>query len=127
MAGALVLAVAGCGDAASDAAREAVAVVRAMTGHDPADHDGRRVWIGVESCNAEGLAVAVDATAAEVRVSASRLAAPSAGGDGDGEPGGHACMDGRTIVLDEPLGDRRVVDASTGREVPVDAVPDAAP
>ncbi len=64
--------------------------------------DGRTLELGVGSCNAQHT-VEVQESADEVRVTVT-----ASGGDGND------CMDGVTVVLRDTLGDRTLVDGSTG-------------
>lgn len=65
----------------------------------------RVIVVGVEGCDgtAELAEVHETPTTVEVRVTG-----------GGGVPGGDACAESLEVELDEPLGDRQVVDLSTG-------------
>ena len=67
--------------------------------------DSTRLELSVDTCGAE-ISVDVEETADEVRI----LAETEGGEKAE-------CLDSTVVALDEPLGDRRVVDASTGDEV----------
>jgi hypothetical protein len=67
--------------------------------------DGRRVAMELEACNPEEIDVDVDESPGQVVV-AVRVTNPA---DGDG------CAAIQTVVLDEPLGERPLVDATSGR------------
>jgi hypothetical protein len=69
--------------------------------------DSTRVELSIDACRAVSTTVDVEETADVVR-----FAVTTEGGDD-----GPECLDSVVVELDEPLGDRRVVDASTGDEV----------
>lgn len=71
--------------------------------------DSTRVELSVDSCRATAITVDVEETAEEVRI----LVATEDGDDGP------ECLDSAMAELDEPLGDRRVIDVTTGEEVEV--------
>lgn len=74
--------------------------------------DGSRLEISVASCSASGLRATVAERPDRITVDV-RKQRTTGGGD--------ACADGVTIDLEEPLGDRVLVDDRTGEPVP--AVP----
>jgi hypothetical protein len=61
--------------------------------------------LGIDSCNAEKIDIQVDESDDAVRI-AVRVTNPAEGDD---------CGDTPSVRLDQPLGDRRLVDGSTGR------------
>lgn len=69
--------------------------------------EGLEVTVSIESCNAEDIDLTVDESDTEVVVGA-RVTNPADGDD---------CADGATFTLVEPLGERRLVDGVTGREL----------
>lgn len=69
--------------------------------------DGRELQLGVNSCNAD---LKVEVREDEERV-AIRVTVRNDTMDD--------CMDGVTVALEEPLGERELVDAATGQAVPV--------
>jgi hypothetical protein len=69
--------------------------------------DGTRLTLSIESCNAKEIDIAVEESADEVVVAA-RVTDPANGDD---------CADGATVTLAAPLGDRRLVDGLSGREL----------
>lgn len=74
--------------------------------------DGERLELILDSCNAD-LTHALSENAEEVAIAVERskpLSTLFASGD---------CQDALLVQLDEPLGDRRVVDVGTGREIAV--------
>lgn len=73
--------------------------------------DGRSIAVAVDSCNAEPVVEIGEQSADRVVVSAT--AERNAGRD---------CADVVSVVLDEPLGDRRLVDGSTGDDVNSDGM-----
>ncbi len=73
--------------------------------------DGRTLSVGVNSCNGTPTAD-VDQGTDEVRITAE---AYIPGGDDQ-----DSCMDEVTVGLTEPLGNRRVVDGTTGQELEVE-------
>jgi hypothetical protein len=73
--------------------------------------DGRMLAVGLDSCNAEPVVEIVEQTAERVVLAA--VAERNAGGD---------CADVVSVTLDDPLGDRRLIDGSTGDDVIVDDV-----
>lgn len=73
--------------------------------------DSTRLEVGLdEGCNAD-IDVTIDESATEIAVSVTYASDP---GD-DGED----CGESRTIELEAPLGDRTLIDASSGDPVPV--------
>lgn len=81
------------------------------TGREPApvdgvtvDGDDRTLNVGVGFCGN----VRVDVVETDDVVTLTAWGGADAGGD---------CASGATVVLEQPLGDRRVVDGSTGNEV----------
>ncbi len=75
--------------------------------------DETTIAAGVESCNAHPVITKLDETESEVRVEVTATFAPTSffgGGRAD-------CQDGVTVTLEEPLGDRAIVDLSTGEAV----------
>jgi hypothetical protein len=70
--------------------------------------DSSSLELSIDTCGATVKSVDVEETAEEVRISVE-----TEGGEGP------ECLDSTVAELDEPLGDRRVVDASTGNEVEV--------
>ncbi len=73
--------------------------------------DGRSIAVAVDSCNAEPVVEIVEQSADRVVVLA--IAERNAGGD---------CTDVVSVILNEPLGDRRLVDGSTGDDVITDGM-----
>lgn len=73
--------------------------------------DGRTLTVGIDSCNAEPVLTVVEQQADRVVLTAE--SEQTAGGD---------CADGGVVTLREPLGDRRLVDDLTGRDVIADNV-----
>ena len=74
------------------------------------DDDGTTLVFGVNTCNESRTEVSLDASDDVVVVTASTHSGYGCGGQDD-------CQDARTIELDEPIGDRRIVD-SDGNEIP---------
>jgi hypothetical protein len=68
--------------------------------------DRRTLIVSVGSCNGDP-----SVTASET---ADRVALSATGGDTSDD-----CLDGAEVTLDEPLGDRVVIDAMTGDQVPI--------
>lgn len=83
--------------------------VRTTVGFNEAhDFGGTTLQLIVGSCNGDPEVTALEETADEVRIEVtSTIPAPGWGGDG--------CLDSFDVVLDAPLGDRRLVDLTTGR------------
>ena len=76
------------------------------------DAGGARLQLNVGSCNGEPEVTVLEQTDTDVRVEiTSTTPAPGWGGD--------ACLDGLELTLDAPLGDRPLVDLSTGDTVVV--------
>ena len=75
--------------------------------------DSTAVNLGVGSCNAEPKVEVVSQTEQAVRVRASA------------DRSSDSCADAVSICLDEPLGDRLLVDDTTGEMVDVNAAPEA--
>ena len=67
--------------------------------------DGRRVTLDIEACNPDAIDVVVDESGDQVVV-AVRVTNPADGDD---------CAARQTIVLDEPLDERTIVDATSGK------------
>ena len=82
---------------------------RVPTGINEWQVDGDVLQLGVNSCNSAPEASVVE-TDADVTVTVTVLG-PASDGAMD------ACMDAVTVTLAKPLGDRAVIDESTGREV----------
>jgi len=73
------------------------------------DTGGSSIGVAVQSCNGEPELTTLEQGADEVRIEVESTT--YADGDGD------ACRDSLTIDLDQPVGDRTVIDLSTGREL----------
>lgn len=71
--------------------------------------DSTTLELSVDTCDALSISVDVEEDADEVR-----LTVTTEGGDE-----GPECLDSVDVELDEPLGDRRVVDTSTGDELEI--------
>lgn len=74
------------------------------------DDDGTTLAFGVNTCNESSTEVSLDVSGDVVVVTASTRSEYGCGGQDD-------CQDARTVELDEPIGDRRIVD-SEGNEIP---------
>ena len=72
------------------------------------DAHSRELAVSLDSCSSRAAQVDVDETLSEVRISARTLS------DVDGD-----CADGATVTLSSPLGDRAVIDESSGDRVAV--------
>ena len=66
-----------------------------------------RILVGIGSCRAKVVEVATEETETEVRV----RVWVEGGSDED-------CADGVAVNLDQPLGERRVIDGASGETVP---------
>ena len=98
----VALSAAGCGGGVRDAPVTALQFIGT---------DGRVLTVGIDSCNAEPTLVIGEQSDARVVLAAT--AERNAGGD---------CADGGVVTLDEPLGDRALLDATTGAPLIVDGV-----
>jgi hypothetical protein len=65
----------------------------------------RQLDLGIDSCNAEKIDIEVNESDDAVRI-AVRVTNPAEGDD---------CRDTPSVRLDQPLGERRLIDGSTGR------------
>lgn len=79
------------------------------------DPESTRLEVSVDTCNRNPV-VTVEETSDEVHLT---VAADEPSGDGVDD-----CMDGAVVSLDAPLGDRTVVDDSTGERVDVNPLED---
>lgn len=77
-----------------------------------ASGDGETLHVAFASCNAD-LSVIVEESDDAIRVGATRARDP------DRLLGGQDCLDGRTVRLEAPIGDRAVVDAHSGEALEV--------
>jgi hypothetical protein len=74
------------------------------------DPESTHLWVSVNTCN-RNPSVEAEETAEEVRLTAT---ADEPSGDGEDD-----CLDSDDLTLETPLGDRIVVDDSTGEQVEV--------
>ena len=70
--------------------------------------DSERLELAIDACRAESTSYDAEESDDEVVITIT-----TEGGEGP------ECADGLTVELEEPLGDRRLVDGSTGEEVEV--------